>query len=83
MMFLLSQREKNTEILCKNCQHLVFGECNRLVQCEDISGNVFYVRLARFSESGGYCQLFMRRPCTYDLNCEGNETEEMCSDEKN
>ena len=56
MRFLLSQREKNTEILCSECEHLIDGECDRLVRI----GGAFF-RLARISRSGGECQLFDKK----------------------
>lgn len=60
MRFLLSQREKNTEILCSECEHLVDGECKYLVR---IDGAFF--RLARLSRSGGECQLFNQKLHNY------------------
>lgn len=60
MRFLLSQREKNTEILCSECEHLVNGECDRLVRIDGV-----FFRLARISRSGGECQLFSQKIHTY------------------
>ena len=54
MHFSLSEREANTKRLCSLCQHLVDGECENLIITPD--GSKF--RLARFSVSGGECQLF-------------------------
>lgn len=81
-MFLLSQRERNTDILCGSCQRLVGGECIRLVQCRDALDRPYYIRLARLSESGGYCQMYLRRPFSMDLNREGNELSERDPDEQ-
>lgn len=64
MMFLLSQREKNTRILCSQCQHLKYDmehdtfRCDRMVRIERGDNTYQYVRLARLSRSGGECQLF-------------------------
>ena len=53
MRFSLSVRNKNTDILCSSCIHLVKGECDRPVTIDGLS-----YRLARFSRSGGECQLY-------------------------
>lgn len=64
MIFLLSQREKNTRILCSQCKHLKYDmehdafRCDRMVRIEWANNTVSYVRLARLSRSGGECQLF-------------------------
>ena len=64
MKFLLSQREKNTLILCSQCQHLKYDlehdafRCDRMVRFECTNKTYQYVRLARLSRSGGECQLF-------------------------
>ena len=55
MRFSLSVRNKNTDILCSSCKHLVNGECDRPIVIEGLS-----YRLARFSLSGGECQLYER-----------------------
>lgn len=55
MRFSLSAREKNTDTLCSSCANLVNGECNRPVVIDGVS-----YRLARFSLSGGECQLYQR-----------------------
>ena len=64
MTFLLSQREKNTRILCSQCQHLKYDmehdafRCDRMVRFEMGNNTYSYVRLARLSRSGAECQLF-------------------------
>lgn len=64
MIFLLSQREKNTRILCSQCKHLKYDlehdafRCDRMVRIEWANKTYQYVRLARLSRSGGECQLF-------------------------
>ena len=64
MIFLLSQREKNTRILCSQCANLKYDlehdafRCTRMVRCELTHNTYSYVRLARLSRSGGECQLF-------------------------
>ena len=55
MRFSLSARNKNTDILCSSCKHLVNGECDRPVTIDG-----FTYRLARLSLSGGECQLYER-----------------------
>lgn len=55
MKFLLSVREKNTEILCSSCLHQVNGKCD----CPIVIDGLSY-RLASFSLSGGECQLYQR-----------------------
>ncbi len=63
-MFLLSMREKNTRILCSQCQHLKYDmkhdvfRCDRMVRIECANNTYSYVRLARLSRSGAECQLF-------------------------
>lgn len=52
--FSLTQRERNTEILCSQCKHLMNGECEYLIHT-----SLGKFRLARMSRSGGECQLFM------------------------
>lgn len=51
--FSLTLRNKNTDILCSSCNHLINGECDRPIVIEGLS-----YRLARFSRSGGECQLY-------------------------
>lgn len=64
MIFLLSQREKNTRILCSQCKHLKYDlehdafRCDHMVRIEWTNKTYQYVRLARLSRSGGECQLF-------------------------
>ena len=58
--FTLSQRERNTELLCSNCVHMADGECTHLVRIREPEGDTF-VRLARLSVSGGECQMFRER----------------------
>ena len=53
--FSLSEREKNTQKLCSSCVHLIDGECDMLINHD---GALY--RLARFSISGGECQLYQR-----------------------
>lgn len=63
-LFLLSDREKNTRILCSQCKHRKYDmendayKCDRMVRIETKSGIYCYTRLARLSKSGGECQLF-------------------------
>lgn len=64
MIFLLSDRERNTRILCSQCRYLIYDmehdafRCARMVRCEIGRNTYSYVRLARLSRSGGECQLF-------------------------
>lgn len=64
MMFLLSDRERNTRILCSNCEHRKYDpklnsyRCDRMVRIEWEDKTFSYTRLARLSKSGGECQLF-------------------------
>ena len=64
MIFLLSDRERNTRILCSQCKHLKYDmehdafRCDRMVRIETGSKMYYYARLARLSRSGGECQLF-------------------------
>ena len=56
MRFSLSARKKNTDILCSSCAHLVNGECDRPIEIDGL-----HYRLARFSLSGGECQLYDKK----------------------
>ena len=66
-LFLLSDREKNTRILCSQCKHREYDmgndayKCDRMVRIETKSGIYYYTRLARLSKSGGECQLFREK----------------------
>ena len=55
MRFSLSDREKNTDILCSSCIHAVKGKCDRPIVIDGLT-----YRLASFSLSGGECQLYER-----------------------
>ena len=55
MRFSLSIREKNTDILCSSCIHLVNGKCDHPILVDGLT-----YRLAAFSVSGGECQLYER-----------------------
>lgn len=64
MIFLLSDRERNTRILCSQCKHLKYDmehdafRCDHMVRIEWGNNTYSYHRLARLSRSGGECQLF-------------------------
>ena len=60
----MSQRERNTELLCSNCVHMADGECTHLVRIRGLEGDMF-VRLARLSVSGGECQMFIEKFSDY------------------
>lgn len=64
-LFLLSDRERNTSILCSQCKHLMYDmkhdayRCDCMVRIEWGHNTYSYTRLARLSRSGGECQLFV------------------------
>ena len=72
MMFLLSDRMRNSKILCSQCEHNKYDlkhdayRCDRVVRIEWGDNTFSYHRLAMMSKSGGTCQLFKPRVTVMD-----------------